>query len=583
MNAQCSTFCMTTGECGHLTAPPGGKFARTAVTRPAHRLLWQSVAGLLVCLLAAAPALAQAPTQFTSMCDKPLTLVFDPIVDGIADTAIGPFGWRSIITGLLVNTFRILAVIEICWAAAIWAFEKDSLNSLAIEFIKKIMFIGFFYMLLTYPTAQNWIYTIPDSFVSIGEQAIKCKNLSTDAILSDAIYYIDSIWQAAPQDFFGILGALGKIIVADFVSLGVLISYVIIAAQYFTLKVESYIMLVASTVFLVFGISSWTNEYVGKYLNYAINVGVRLLVLILVLGLAKDITVMQGFTFDYGPLFQVLAIVILQAILAVKAPELAGALLNGVGGLSAGGAAGSAASVSGGLKSAVSTAAGLVTGGTAAAMGALRTAVSAAQGASPGKAANSGNSPAQGKSGAVAGLGTPAGGVAQQGSQRLTSATKSGASSSGMGKSASGGGTGQSRLAGQNPGTFAAARQNPKQQQLAPSGGGSGSAASAQSGGTGSGANAGTPSAAPGQSELGGKSVSNGASPSGTGGSGRSPVGGSGIQPAAITSPALTPQSDTGSGTEPEESADGVNPAMDGSTSLSSAATLRKATATTQA
>ena len=85
--------------------------------------------------------------------------LFDPI-DADSQRIAG--GWLLTIQGLVTNTFRILAVIEICWAAAIWAFEKDSLNSLAVEIIKKIMFIGFFFTLLTY--APTWIPTIVAAF-----------------------------------------------------------------------------------------------------------------------------------------------------------------------------------------------------------------------------------------------------------------------------------------------------------------------------------------------------------------------------------------------------------------------------------
>src|SRR5262249_16457638 len=122
------------------------------------------------------------------------------------------------------------------------------------------------------------------------------------------------------------------------------------AAQYFTLKLESYVLAAAGAVFLGFGSSSWTKEYVSKYLNYALNVGVRLLVLILVLGLTLDKVARAAvhFSLDFGPLLEVFAGTVVQALLAIKAPELAGALMNGGIGLSAGSASGAMSAAMGG-------------------------------------------------------------------------------------------------------------------------------------------------------------------------------------------------------------------------------------------
>ncbi|HEY6925244.1 MAG TPA: P-type conjugative transfer protein TrbL [Steroidobacteraceae bacterium] len=436
--------------------------------RPTH--LWLLCGAALLAMLFLAHPASAATSQSIGGQIANFSL-FDRID---SDAQIKAGQWQTTIQALVVNTFRILAVIEICWAAAIWAFEKDSLNSLAVEVIKKIMFISFFYMLLTY--APFSIRLIPDTFRSLGQQATQSGPISTDSIVADGLAFIKFVWARAPHGFFSVLAHLGQILVACFVSLGILIAYVIIAAQYFTLQVESYILFAAGAVFLGLGSSSWTKEYVSKYLNYAINVGIRLLVLILVLDLTIGVVndVLQGFSFDFVPLLTVLAFAVLQVIMAIKAPEMAGALLSGGGGLTAGGAAGASSSALGGLRTAVGTAAG-------AAMGSLRTAVSAGQGASNlKKAVQAGNALAdqQGKTGALAGLGLAASAVAQQMPRRMMNAIKGKAGSYGLDPSA-GGGMGQmngnptgpaagSDIAGRglqrNPGVFDVARQNLKQQ-----------------------------------------------------------------------------------------------------------------------
>ena len=379
--------------------------------------------------------------------------VFDPIAN---DANTESQGWFVTILGLVKPTFLILGTIEICWAAAIWAFEKDSLNSLAVEIIKKIMFIGFFYALLQY--APEWIPTIADSFQQAGEQAGNTGPVSTDEIIARGLALVDYIWSLEPHlTITNIFPHLPSLVTAAFVSLGVIICCVIIAAQYFTLKVESYILFAAGAIFLGLGSSSWTKEYVSKYLNYCINVGVRLLVLILCISFMDTAIAhsLDSFTFDVGPLLKMLGICILDCILAQKAPEMAGALMNGGAGLTPGSVMSGAMSTFGGLKNALGTAAGAV-GAVAA------TAARTAQGTGNlGKAVSAGSQLAQqqGKTGAAAklsGLGMALGRVARELPSSMVNLVK-GQSANPMGGR------------GQNPGPLDRAQQK-LQGQLAESG-----------------------------------------------------------------------------------------------------------------
>ena len=309
-------------------------------------LLWISFAGLVLFLLAAPPAEAAFR-------------LFDPMMDEVQNQSTN--NWFTSIQGLVRPTFLILGTIEICWAAAIWAFEKDSLNSLSIEIIKKIMFHGFFYAVLLY--AQDWIPAITNSFQTAGEIATQAPTLSTDTIIQMGLDVIGKLWAQAvstilpiiavdPEEILGTANpvayavlALGEAqyVLTAIATVIIAFAYVVVAAQYFTLKLESYVLFAAGAIFLGMGSSSFTRDYVTKYLNYAINVGVRLLVLILILSITLNEVSQQGsgFTFgnafDYSGLLGVMAAAVLQAILAMKAPDMAGALMGGGPGLTAGG------------------------------------------------------------------------------------------------------------------------------------------------------------------------------------------------------------------------------------------------------
>jgi type IV secretion system protein TrbL len=398
-----------------------------------HWLLRALLVGLLYVLIVHPVHAATSPPVGGQTADFTL---FDTLE---TDAQSRSNSWFTTIQGLVRPTFLMLGTIEICWAAAVWAFEKDNLNSLAIEVIKKFMFIGFFFTLLQY--APQWIPTITNTFAQVGATAAGTGTVTTDSIIATGLAVIKLIWTQVPTDFVGVIAALGKILVAAIVTIGIVIAYVILAAQYFTLKIESYILFAAGAIFLGLGSSSWTKEYVTKYLNYAINVGVRLLVLILILSLVASAVAQMGnsFTFDYVPLLTLLAASLLQAILGVKAPDMAGALLSGGIGLHAGSAGGAVGAAAGGMKTAVGFA-----------MGGVGAAVSAMQGVGNlGKAVAAGREVAQqqGKSGMAAnlsGLGMTAGQVAKELPSSLANQRNGGSSNS----------------SGHNPGPIDRAKQN---------------------------------------------------------------------------------------------------------------------------
>lgn len=482
--------------------------ARTHVSGRRRWLFWLGLGALLVLafVLCVHPAYAGSATVGSKTAN---VTVFDPIVNDVNGKSQT---WFSIIQGLVQNTFIILGTIEICWAATIWAFEKDNLNSLAVEIIKKIMFIGFFYALLQY--APQWIPTITSSFEQAGEVAGGTGPVSTDDIVATGLAAVDYIWSMKPNlTLFNVWGHLPSLVVAAFVSLGIIICFVIVAAQYFVLKVESYILFAAGAIFLGLGSSSWTKEYVSKYLNYAINVGVRLLVLILIISLMDEAVRGEAgkVTFDVVPLLKLLAVVVLECILAQKAPELAGSLMNGGAGITAGSAMSGAMSTFGGVKNALGTVAG-VAGAVAS------TAARAAQGAGNlNKAVSAGSQLAQqqGKTGTAAklsGLGMALGQAARQLPASMVNLVK------GKGANPMGG-------RGQNPGPLDRAQQS-LQNRLA-DGGAAASLSGGAPGTAGSGSN--TKAAASSKPASGSSSSGSGDGGVGSTGGGMTPGIGGGM------------------------------------------------------
>src|ERR1041385_4842168 len=89
---------------------------------------------------------------------------------------------------------------------------------------------------------------------------------------------------------------------AVLVSILAIACFCIAAFQLFCVKFEAYVVLAAGAIFLALGSTRWTNEYVTKYLTYAVNVGFRMMVIIVILGLMQPMLTQIGadFTMKLG-------------------------------------------------------------------------------------------------------------------------------------------------------------------------------------------------------------------------------------------------------------------------------------------
>src|ERR1700751_3881265 len=106
-------------------------------------------AGLIGVLVACsgAPAHAQAVN------------VLDSIVQQFQTQAAG---WENTLASLALQTFGILAVIELAWAAIRLAFRGADVSEWLAEIVNQILFIGFFLALLQ--NASTWGAAIVSSF-----------------------------------------------------------------------------------------------------------------------------------------------------------------------------------------------------------------------------------------------------------------------------------------------------------------------------------------------------------------------------------------------------------------------------------
>jgi type IV secretion system protein TrbL len=260
-------------------------------------------------------------------------------------------GWQGKLLGYAQHLFALLGVIEMSWAGITYALEKDSPNTLLATFAKKLMTIGFFFVLLQ--NGPTWVGYIVASFTQAGQNAGGSSSLSASAIVGVGLNCAFGIYQGLSS-----LGPLDRIAAGfscGFAALVTVFAFTIVATQLFVALVESYIVTGAGVFFLGFGALRFTSDFTQKYLTYAVGVGVKLFMIYLIVGAGQQITqqwvsiLADTKTFDnliHNSLI-VSAGAIMYAVVSWLIPSFASSLMSGSVSLSAGTVAATAAGVMG--------------------------------------------------------------------------------------------------------------------------------------------------------------------------------------------------------------------------------------------
>ncbi len=278
--------------------------------------------------------------------------------------------WIASVFTYARNLFGALAVIEFAWSAAVMVLEKADLQSWTSAFIRKIMWIGGFYMLLI--NGPTWIPFIIDSFTQIGQTSSGVTSISPSAVFAQGLAVAGAL-----SNGFSVAGFLTQpavifsLIVAAVI---VVISYAMITIQFLVAIVESYIVVAAGFVFLGFGGSRWTAPYAERYIGLAVSNGTKIMVIYLLIAVGSTlgnawVTEAQGASTSSAPsmvALDVMAASLMYMMLCWQIPKLFSAVLGGSPALSGGdlvGAGGSLVMGAATVAAAVAGGAGFVAAG----------------------------------------------------------------------------------------------------------------------------------------------------------------------------------------------------------------------------
>jgi len=241
--------------------------------------------------------------------------------------------WVANIAGYANALFGALAVIEFAWSAAVMVLEKADLQSFTAALVRKIMWIGGFYMLLI--NGPVWIPFIIDSFTQIGQNSSGVMSISPSNVFGQGLNVAGAL-----SNGFSVAGFLTQpavILSLVFAAIIVVISYAMITIQFMVAMVESYIVVAAGFIFLGFGGSRWTAPYAERYIGLAVSNGVKILVIYLLISVGTNlgnawVAEAQGASTSASPemvALDVMAAALMYMMLCWQIPKLFSAVLGG--------------------------------------------------------------------------------------------------------------------------------------------------------------------------------------------------------------------------------------------------------------
>ncbi|MDH0074143.1 P-type conjugative transfer protein TrbL [Stenotrophomonas maltophilia] len=351
-----------------------------------RNIAWAIVIGGLLLFLLIADTEAQG---------VPLTNASVGIFDNIqAQYMQKAVTWEKGLRSIALSLFGGLAVISIAWTFIKIALQKNDFSAFVPTMTMQILTLGFFLYLVENGTAVATM--ILKSFELSGQRVGNTGPITPSWVVINGF-----------DSCFRIIEKVVDMSLSDSVSLGLplvlcgiglVLCFTAVAILLLVTTIESFFVLYGGIILLGFGALPWTRDIPKNYLIYAINVGVKIFVLSLVVSIGVEFSndwpaMIVASTNDlilHNTLY-LLAGGITFAAVAWKVPGIAAALTSGSVNFNASDITGMAATAGGAGAMAGAVAASVVTGGTsglaAAAGGAIKagaagTSLASQQGAS---------------------------------------------------------------------------------------------------------------------------------------------------------------------------------------------------------
>lgn len=291
-----------------------------------------------ICRLSALCALLS-----TSLCALPAAAAISSanILNNVTDQFhTQAAAWAGAMTAYAMNLFWALGTISLVWTGALLILKKADIGEFFAEFIRFILFFGFFLWLLR--NAGSIGSSLINSMVQIGANASKTGATNPSAVMDigfnifHKVMQQTTIWSPTDSLIGGLLAAV------------ILVCIALIAANMTIILCSGWILLYGGIFFLGFGGSRWTSEIAINYYRTLFSVAASLMAMVLVVGVAQNIVTtyynQMSFGIDINEIATLMVMAIILLFLVHRLPAMITGILvgshisnSGVGAISVGG------------------------------------------------------------------------------------------------------------------------------------------------------------------------------------------------------------------------------------------------------
>lgn len=285
--------------------------------------------------------------------------------------------WAATIGGYATWLFWCLVTISLVWTFGLMALRKADIGEFFSEFIRFIVFTGFFYWLLANaascgtaacPSGQGIGPSIINGVARIGAQAAGISDTVTPSSIVDIGFELfdkvsdNSTWWEPVDSVVGFIMAGIILVVLALVAINMLL-----------LLITGWVMMYAGIFFLGFGGSRWTSDMALNYFKAVLGLGAQLMTMALLVGIGKSFLDEYYRGMQNGLHFQEMAVIMIIAItllvLVNKVPGAVAGIMSGasisnsgIGNFGAGAVVGAASMAASALKTGASAVMGAASG-----------------------------------------------------------------------------------------------------------------------------------------------------------------------------------------------------------------------------
>lgn len=265
--------------------------------------------------------------------------------------------WGEIITGHASWLFWTLVSISMVWTFGLMALRKADIQEFFAEFLKFIIFVGFFWWLLL--NGPEYAMSIINSLRKIGAEASGLTELNPSTPISIAF---DILIKAGKS--YSLTSPIDNLSIF-LISLAILACMALVAANILLALITAYVMAYAGIFVLGFGGSKWTSDIAINYFRNVLGIALKIMTMTLLVGIA--VSIMDGYHTSLAAkasmdeLMIIFTVALVLVILINTIPNLVAGLVPGGGGAASAGSSFGAGAIIG----AGATAVGMATSGAA--------------------------------------------------------------------------------------------------------------------------------------------------------------------------------------------------------------------------